>query len=547
MALTGAKHAGRSVLAMTVIEAPVAQRLTWRQTEVDGRPVAYGEAGEGRPVLFLHGWALGHHAYKRALGRLAGHGCRVIAPALPGFGGTVGLPSVERSMTGYAEWVDRFLDAIGVDEPAVVVGHSFGGGVATLLAHDHPARVDHLVLVNAVGGGVSAEDRHLADRRLWEWAVEFTRDLLPLVGPQGRRALASMREDVLFNVLRDPVGLLEIGRLAGRADLRVELEELRRRKLPVLVVAGADDRVIPTQSFDAICLALGTEGTLVPGRHCWLLADPSAFTEVMSNVVGMKPAPSKRTGGRRSPMAAAKELRRLLDRTSMPPELIGTLIGSAPSLWLTSDGPAALAGDLALCHPALGPAEVRARASTATADGSWRLTVVARDRPGLLADTAAVLAAEGLSVEGAAVATWGEPDIALHALRVTGPLPDEQVLARVGDRLRTMGPAERPTVPFSPVGEARVWVAGDADGDPVITVEAPDQVGLLWAICRWLADHDLSIQAAWVTSDTQARDVFVVRGAVDTTALQRRLSRQEQRPPWAGAVDWVVRAVLPVR
>src|SRR5665213_3175776 len=38
--------------------------LTWKHTTVDGRPAAYGEAGEGPPVVFLHGWGLDHKAYK---------------------------------------------------------------------------------------------------------------------------------------------------------------------------------------------------------------------------------------------------------------------------------------------------------------------------------------------------------------------------------------------------------------------------------------------------------------------------------------------------
>ena len=44
--------------------------LVWKRTTVDGRTALYGVAGEGTPVLFLHGWGLGQHSYKRALKRL---------------------------------------------------------------------------------------------------------------------------------------------------------------------------------------------------------------------------------------------------------------------------------------------------------------------------------------------------------------------------------------------------------------------------------------------------------------------------------------------
>ena len=90
--------------------------LEWRTTTVDGRVAGYGVAGTGPPLVFLHGWGLGQHAYKRALKTLVSQGLRVYAPALPSFGGTADLPAAERTLGGYARWVDRFLTAVEVQE-----------------------------------------------------------------------------------------------------------------------------------------------------------------------------------------------------------------------------------------------------------------------------------------------------------------------------------------------------------------------------------------------------------------------------------------------
>src|SRR4051812_42270171 len=127
-----------------------ADNLVWKTTTVGGRETNYGVAGQGLPVLFLHGWGLGQHAYKRALKRLVHLGCRVFAPALPGFGGTAELRGRRFSLEGYAAWVEHFLQAVAVDEPVFLMGHSFGGGVAIQFAHDFPTRVRTLVLVNSV-------------------------------------------------------------------------------------------------------------------------------------------------------------------------------------------------------------------------------------------------------------------------------------------------------------------------------------------------------------------------------------------------------------
>lgn len=158
-----------------------ADDLSWHRVDVDDRTVVYGEGGTGPTVLFLHGWALGSRTYKRTLRRLVARGCRVLAPAMPGFGGSDPMPSPTVSIRAYGRWAARFLDAVGVAEPAVVIGHSLGGGVSVMLAHDDPERVRYLVLVNAVGGATwdGRDGRSLADRPIVDWAVEFGRDFLP--------------------------------------------------------------------------------------------------------------------------------------------------------------------------------------------------------------------------------------------------------------------------------------------------------------------------------------------------------------------------------
>ena len=57
-------------------------------------------------------------------------------------------------------WLDDFLRAVGVEEKVVVVGHSFGGGVAMRFAHDYPERVRSLVLVNSIGGSAWKRGTH---------------------------------------------------------------------------------------------------------------------------------------------------------------------------------------------------------------------------------------------------------------------------------------------------------------------------------------------------------------------------------------------------
>jgi pimeloyl-ACP methyl ester carboxylesterase len=264
-------------------------RLQWKTVSVNGRTAAYGEAGDGDPLVFLHGWGLGQHAYKRAMRRLVRLGVRVIAPALPGFGGTADLPPEDFSIEGYGDWVAAFLDALRVDEPCIVVGHSFGGGVATAFAHRHTDRVRLLVLVNSIGGSVWAKKgsavKAMAERPLWDWGLHFPADVMPI--RQVRRVLPVILEDALPNVLRNPRSLWKVANLARTADLRPHLADLREKGVPIIILWGKEDRIITEESFKDLCLAAGTEGDLIPGNHSWLLADPDAFGEVMTNVIAV--------------------------------------------------------------------------------------------------------------------------------------------------------------------------------------------------------------------------------------------------------------------
>lgn len=264
-------------------DAPlVVEHRTW----VADRPAAYSRCGSGMPVVFLHGWALGHHTYREVVQEIALRGCDVIAPALPGFGGSAELPSDEFSLAGYARWVIELLDGLDITEPAVVVGHSFGGGVAVRLAHLFPARVRSLVLVNSIGGSSWRNGRTLrsiTERPLWDWGLHFPADVWPL--RQASRVLPVIAEDLLPNMVRNPRAIVKVANLARRADLRVELEELRDRGLPITIIWAARDGVIPRESFEALCVASGVQGTVVDGSHSWLLADPASFGEVITNDV----------------------------------------------------------------------------------------------------------------------------------------------------------------------------------------------------------------------------------------------------------------------
>jgi pimeloyl-ACP methyl ester carboxylesterase len=104
----------------------------------------YLEAGSGPPVVLLHGLGATNASMLPPLWDLA-RDHRVLAPDLPGFGGS-GKPMRSYDFHFFAEWLRDFLDAMGI-ERAVLVGNSLGGRVALEAGLSLPERVDRLVLL----------------------------------------------------------------------------------------------------------------------------------------------------------------------------------------------------------------------------------------------------------------------------------------------------------------------------------------------------------------------------------------------------------------
>jgi pimeloyl-ACP methyl ester carboxylesterase len=109
-----------------------------------GLETFYLEAGEGPPVLLLHGLGATSASLLPTLWDLA-RDHRVIAPDFPGFGAS-DKPIRPYHAAFFARFARDFLDALGIDR-AHVIGNSMGGRAAIELALRFPERVDRLVLL----------------------------------------------------------------------------------------------------------------------------------------------------------------------------------------------------------------------------------------------------------------------------------------------------------------------------------------------------------------------------------------------------------------
>lgn len=277
---------------MTRHVAAADSAVTWRHVDVDGarlRVMQAGPAGATDPaevLLFLHGWGLTPRAYAKGVTRLTAAGVRVLAPCLPGFGGSAGPPlrhgpagPLSLDLAYYAGTMARLLDVLDVRQPVFVVGHSFGGGVALQLATSQPQRVRSLTLVNSIGGAPGRRTG-LADASWARWAVGAATEFSPreLLGSAPR-----LLRDFVPNLVRKPLTLALTARLAVTVSLADQAAALIDAGMPVLFVWGDRDRLITPGDLAQVAGRLSPE--VVQGRHGWLLTDPEQFSTLLRNAL----------------------------------------------------------------------------------------------------------------------------------------------------------------------------------------------------------------------------------------------------------------------
>ena len=205
-------------------------------------------------LLLLHGFGGSLHTWDALAARLDGE-YRVIRLDLPGFGLTGPDPGRDYSDARSHAVLMALMDGLGVAR-AAVAGHSMGGRIAWTLAALHPERVERLVLMAPDGFASPGFAYGTAPK------VPALLRLLPYVMPTFllRASLASayadpaMVTDALVNRYRDMLLAPGVrGAILDRTAQAILVDPvplLRRITMPVLLLWGREDRMIPVRNAD---------------------------------------------------------------------------------------------------------------------------------------------------------------------------------------------------------------------------------------------------------------------------------------------------------
>ena len=244
---------------MTPLQALASHPL--RSTALaSGARVSYREAGTAAEVthVLLHGIGSASGSWVRQLDAATKH--RVLAWDAPGYGDSTPVKTDWPRADDYAERLWAWLDALKVQTPVTLVGHSLGALMAaraTLLA---PQRVQRLVLLSPAAGYGNAEPA-VREQKLRDRLANLER-----LGPQGMadaRAAAMLSPGApaeLVDAVREsmsqviPAGYTQAARLLAHGTLAADLKQLR---LPMAVASGSADGITTPASCQAVAQAAG--------------------------------------------------------------------------------------------------------------------------------------------------------------------------------------------------------------------------------------------------------------------------------------------------
>ncbi|MCD4533071.1 alpha/beta fold hydrolase [Nocardioides sp. cx-169] len=233
---------------------------TRRTIETARGTLHYHEAGDGPPILLLHGSGPGVSAWANYSGNLpafAQH-FRTIMLDFPGFGKSYSLDG--NPMPAALPAALDFLEAMSLG-PLPVVGNSMGGNIAAALAANRPDLVSRLVTIGGVGLPVFSPSPPEGIKLLVQFVEDPTRERLMTWMESMVYDPAILTEEFVemrWKAATDPGALSDVRKLFNSQSLKamgdrsstaaMQVETLSKIQAPTLLTWGRDDRVTPLDS-----------------------------------------------------------------------------------------------------------------------------------------------------------------------------------------------------------------------------------------------------------------------------------------------------------
>lgn len=228
----------------------ITEESTSRTVTLSGGEVYYNEAGEGHPIVFLHGSGPGATGWSNFWPNIAplARNFRVLAVDMPGWGRSYPVKPTERN---HHEVAIEFLDALGI-EKAAFVGNSMGGATTLRIGVEFPERMSHLITMGAGAGGVKlfgpgdgpTEGLKILIAGYKDPSIETMRKLVDIMSYDSGDAAEELAKQRSDNARANQTHLDNFLAGVGAGRYWPSESELAGITAPSLLIHGRDDRVV---------------------------------------------------------------------------------------------------------------------------------------------------------------------------------------------------------------------------------------------------------------------------------------------------------------
>jgi len=231
------------------------------------------EAGEGHPLVLLHGLMGGLSNFEKTVNFFCERGYKVFVPVLPIYD----LPVLNTNLTTIAKYVAKFIEE-KVTEPVTIVGNSMGGHIGLILTLARPELVKNLVLTGSSG----LYERTFGDSFPRKSDKEYIRKKTQEVFFDPAVATPELVDEV-FSVVNDRMKGIKTVMLARSAIKHNMLHDLPKIKTPVCLIWGRQDNVTPPEVAVDMDKSLPNSSLywIENCGHAAMMEKPDDFNEIL--------------------------------------------------------------------------------------------------------------------------------------------------------------------------------------------------------------------------------------------------------------------------
>lgn len=233
----------------------------------------YHTAGEGTPIVILHGLMGGLSNFEAVVTYFSTRGYQVVVPILPLYS----LPLLKTSVSSFSKYINSFIDHMGWKE-VILLGNSLGGHIGLVTTKMYPNKIKALVITGSSGLYESAMGDSYPKRGDYEYIKKKAEGVFydPAVATKEL-------VDEVFAVVNDRIKLIKTLAIAKSAIRNNMAKDLPKMNTPVCIIWGRQDGVTPPEVANEFHEKLPDSNLYWIDKcgHAAMMEHPETFNEIL--------------------------------------------------------------------------------------------------------------------------------------------------------------------------------------------------------------------------------------------------------------------------